>query len=38
MNVPVDVTYTKGDGDTQKHITVRVTRANNKLVIDQLAR
>ncbi|HEV7648822.1 MAG TPA: serine/threonine-protein kinase [Actinophytocola sp.] len=38
VNVPVDVTYTKGDGDTRQHLTVRVTRANGKLVIDQAAR
>jgi eukaryotic-like serine/threonine-protein kinase len=38
VNVPVDVTYTKGDGDTTKHLTVKVTRAAGKLVIDQAAR
>jgi eukaryotic-like serine/threonine-protein kinase len=38
VNVPVDVTYTKGDGDTNKHLTIKVTRAPGKLVIDQAAR
>jgi len=38
VNVPVDVTYTQGDGDATKHLTVKVTRATGKLVIDQAAR
>ncbi len=38
VNVPVDVTYTKGDGDTSQHQQVRVTLENGKLVIDAAAR
>jgi eukaryotic-like serine/threonine-protein kinase len=38
VNVPVDVTYTKGDGNSGQHQQVRVTREGNKLVIDQAAR
>jgi hypothetical protein len=37
VNVPVDVTYTKGDGSTEQHQQVRVTRENGKLVIDSKA-
>jgi hypothetical protein len=37
VNVPVDVTYTKGDGSSQQHQQVRVTRENGKLVIDSKA-
>ncbi|MPZ80659.1 MAG: protein kinase [Actinophytocola sp.] len=38
VNVPVDVTYTKGDGNSKQHRTVRVTRENGQLVIDVDAR
>ncbi|HEY7593234.1 MAG TPA: protein kinase [Actinophytocola sp.] len=38
VNVPVDVTYTKGDGDLRKHLTIRVTRVNGSLFIDADAR
>jgi eukaryotic-like serine/threonine-protein kinase len=38
VNVPVDVTYTKGDGDTRQHQLIRVSRENGKLVIDAAAR
>jgi serine/threonine protein kinase len=38
VNVPVDVTYTKGDGDSRQHQLVRVTNENGKLVIDAAAR
>jgi serine/threonine protein kinase len=38
VNVPVDVTYTKGDGNSGQHQQVRVTREGNRLVIDQAAR
>ncbi|OLF06433.1 hypothetical protein BLA60_31145, partial [Actinophytocola xinjiangensis] len=37
LNVPVDVTFTKGDGSQQIKRHVRVTRENGKLVIDSLA-
>jgi serine/threonine protein kinase len=37
VNVPVDVTYTKGSSPSQQHQTVRVTRVNGKLVIDSQA-
>ncbi len=38
VNVPVDVTYTKGDNPGQQHKQVRVTRVGGKLVIDSDAR
>jgi eukaryotic-like serine/threonine-protein kinase len=37
VNVPVDVTYTKGDKDTHQHRTVRVSRENGRVVIDSKA-
>ncbi|MGH3877075.1 MAG: hypothetical protein ACRDSK_08580, partial [Actinophytocola sp.] len=38
VNVPVDVTYTKGDSPSTQKQQVRVTRVNGKLVIDSAAR
>jgi serine/threonine protein kinase len=38
VNVPVDVTYTKGDSPRTQHQVVRVTRVNGQLVIDVDAR
>lgn len=38
VNVPVDVTYTKGDSESNEHRTVRVSRENGQLVIDVDAR
>jgi serine/threonine protein kinase len=37
VNVPVDVTYTKGGSTQQQKQVVRVTRVNGKLVIDSKA-
>ena len=37
LNVPVDVTYTRGDGTQQVKRQVRVTREGGRIVIDSLA-
>ncbi|HEX2133049.1 MAG TPA: serine/threonine-protein kinase [Actinophytocola sp.] len=37
VDVSVDVTYTKGDGNVQEKRTVRVSRESGQLVIDSLA-
>jgi eukaryotic-like serine/threonine-protein kinase len=38
LNVPVDVTYSRGDGTERVKRNVRVTRENGRIVIDSLAR
>ena len=37
LTVPVDVTYTRGDGSTPQKQKVRVSRVNGRLVIDSKA-